>query len=210
MWRRNQNAARLVGPAVTVYSERGLAGAARAERRALPTRVSSDRQLRLLPQILMNCGSFQSIPNTFVEIMKRSAENLNEACLVGWAVSVGSERGLVGESGVAAPALPPQSKTRWLQPALPWADDMMCRGLAVANSVRFDGLRRVPVSSNQFQSLFGKLCRGEIKTQHVWRGGRSLLAASDGWQAKAVSSLPLCHRSPKHDGCRRCCLGQAT
>jgi hypothetical protein len=56
---RNQNAARLAGPAVTVYSERGLAGAARAERRALPTQVPSDRQLRLLPLILMNCGSFQ-------------------------------------------------------------------------------------------------------------------------------------------------------
>jgi len=63
MRRRNQNAACLTGWAVSVGSERGLAGAARAERRALPTRVSSDRQLRLLPLILMNCGSFQSIPN---------------------------------------------------------------------------------------------------------------------------------------------------
>ena len=34
--------------------------------------------------------------------MKRSAENLNEARLAGWAVSVGCERGLAGESGVAS------------------------------------------------------------------------------------------------------------
>jgi len=70
---------------------------------------------------------------------------------VGWTAFVGSERWLAGESGVVAPALPPQSKTRWLQPALPWAGDMMRRGLAAANSLRFDGLRRVPVNSNQFQ-----------------------------------------------------------
>ena len=89
--------------------------------------------------------------------MKRSAENLNEACLAGWAVSVGSERGLAGESGVAAPALPPQSKTRWLQPVLPWEGDTMRRGLAAANSLRFDELRRVPVNSNQFQSFLKKL-----------------------------------------------------
>jgi len=226
------------------------------------------------------------------------SRNQNAACLAGWAVSVGNERGLAGESGVAAPALPPQSKTRWLQPVLPWADDTMCRGLATANSLRFDGLRRFPVSSNQFQSLLKKLCGVEIKTQHVWRGGRSLLAvsvgwqakavvlayghqppqsktrwlqpvlpwegdtmyrglatansmrfdelrrfpvssnqfqsilkklcgaeiktqhvwrggqllstASAGWQAKAVSPLALCHRSPRHAGCSRCCLGQAT
>ena len=89
--------------------------------------------------------------------MKRSAANLNEACLAGWTVFVGSERGLAGESGVAAPALPPQSKTRWLQPVLPWAGDTMCRGLATANSLRFDELRWFPVSSNQFQLLFGEL-----------------------------------------------------
>ena len=53
----------------------------------------------------MGSGDFQSIPinsNDFLGIMKRSAENLNEACLAGWTVSVGSERGLAGESGVAS------------------------------------------------------------------------------------------------------------
>ena len=79
--------------------------------------------------------------------------NQNAARLAGWAVSVGSERGLAGESGVAAPALPPQSKTRWLQPVLPWEGDMMCRGLAAINSMGFDELRRFPVISNQFQSI---------------------------------------------------------
>jgi len=59
MWRRNQNAACLAGWTVSVYSERGLAGAARAERRALPTQVPSHSQLRLQPLISMNCGSFQ-------------------------------------------------------------------------------------------------------------------------------------------------------
>jgi hypothetical protein len=73
----------------------------------------------------INSNQFQSL---LKRIMKRSAENLNEACLAGWTASVGSERGLAGESGVAAPALPPQSKTRWLQPVLPWAEDTMCRG----------------------------------------------------------------------------------
>ena len=140
--------------------------------------------------------------------MRRGAEKLNKERLAGWTVSVGSERGLAGESGVAAPALPPQSKTRWLQPASPWEGDTMYRGLATANSMRFDELRRFPVNSNQFQSILKKLCGAEIKTQHVWRGGRSLLAASDGWQAKAVSPLPLCHRSPKHAGCSRRCLGR--
>ena len=32
--------------------------------------------------------------------------------------AVGAEAMVAGESGVAAPALPPQSKTRWLQPSL--------------------------------------------------------------------------------------------
>jgi len=39
---------------------------------------------------------------------------------------------------VSPPALrdlPPQSKTRWLQAVLPWEGDMMCRGLAAANSM---------------------------------------------------------------------------
>ena len=67
--------------------------------------------------------------------MRRGTEKLNRGRLAGWAVSVGSERGLAGESGVVAPALPPQSKTRWLQAVLPWAGDMMCRGLAAANSM---------------------------------------------------------------------------
>jgi hypothetical protein len=133
MRRRNQNAACLTGWAVSVGSERWLAGAARAERRALPTQVPSHSQLRLLPLILMNCGSFQSIPNTFQEIMWR--RNQNAARLAGWAVSVGCERWLAGESGVVAPALPPQSKTRGLQAVLPWAEDTMCRGLATANSM---------------------------------------------------------------------------
>ena len=71
-------------------------------------------------------------------------------------------RSLLGASvgwqakAVSPPALrdlPPQSKTRWLQPVSPWEDDTMCRGLATANSLRFDGLRWVPVSSNQFQSI---------------------------------------------------------
>ena len=91
----------------------------------------------------------------FEKIMRR--RNQNAACLTGWAVSVGSEPGLAGESGVDAPALPPQSKTRWLQPVLPWEDDMMCPVLAAANSLRFDELRWVPVNSNQFQTLLGKL-----------------------------------------------------
>ena len=95
----------------------------------------------------------------FEKIMRR--RNQNAACLTGWAVSVGSASGLAGESGVAAPALPPQSKTRWLQPVLPWAGDTMRRGVATANSLRFDELRWVPVSSNQFQTIpitfWGKL-----------------------------------------------------
>jgi hypothetical protein len=89
--------------------------------------------------------------------MRRGTEKLNRGRLAGWAVTVGSERWLAGESGVAAPALPPQSKTRWLQAVLPWEGDTMCRGLATANSVRFDELRRVPVNSNQFQSFLKKL-----------------------------------------------------
>jgi len=93
MRRRNQNAACLTGWAVSVGSERGLAGAARAERRALPTRVSSDRQLRLLPLILMNCGSFQSIPNTFLKIMRRSAENLSAGLVAVWVAFSGHEAG---------------------------------------------------------------------------------------------------------------------
>ena len=53
------NEACLAGWTLSVGSERGLAGAARAERRALPTRVSSDRQLQLPPLIPMNYGFFQ-------------------------------------------------------------------------------------------------------------------------------------------------------
>jgi len=85
--------------------------------------------------------------------MRRATEKLNKERLAGWTVSVGSERGLAGESGVAAPALPPQSKTRWLQPASPWAGDTMCRGLAAINAMGFDELRRFPMISNQFQSI---------------------------------------------------------
>jgi len=46
-----------------------------------------------------NFNDFQSIPIIFWGIMKRSAENLNGARLTGWAVFVGSERWLAGESG---------------------------------------------------------------------------------------------------------------
>jgi len=86
--------------------------------------------------------------------MRRGTEKLNKERLAGWTVSVGSERWLAGESGVAARALPPQSKTRWLQPVLPWAGDMMCRGTGNGKLHGFDELRRFPVISNQFQSLF--------------------------------------------------------
>ena len=76
--------------------------------------------------------------------MRRGAEKLNRGRLAGWTAFVGSERGLAGESGVVAPALPPQSKTRWLQSVLPWEGDMMCRGLAAASSMGlmdYGGLR---------------------------------------------------------------------
>jgi hypothetical protein len=57
----NQNGARLAGRAASAHSMRGLAGAARAERRALPAWLPSDNstQLRRFPVI---SNDFQSIP----------------------------------------------------------------------------------------------------------------------------------------------------
>jgi len=98
---------------------------------------------------------FPTISNQFQSLFKKNmrSRNQNAARLAGWVVSVGSERRLAGESGVAARALPPQSKIRRLQPVLPWEGDTMCRGLAAANSMGFDELRWFPVNSNQFQSI---------------------------------------------------------
>jgi len=114
---------------------------------------------------------------TFEKIMRRGTEKLNRGRSAGWTVFVGSERGLAGESGVVAPALLPQSKTRWLQPVLPWAGDTMCRGLAAANSLRFDELRIFPINSNQFQSLFGEI---------MWRRNQNV-ACLAGWAVSVYS-----------------------
>jgi len=127
MRRRNQNAACLAGWTASVYSERGLAGAARAERRALPTQVPSGRQLRLPPLILMNYSGFQWFPINSKHFFK----NYEEA----------------------------KSK----------------------------------------RSTFGGV--GGLCWQCVWVGRRKRCR---------LPPCGICHRSPKHAGCSRCCLGQAT
>ena len=91
---------------------------------------------------------------TFWGIMKRSAAILNEACLAGWAVFVGSERGLAGESGVASR---PAGSATAVQNTLVAGGVALGRrhdvsGAGSGKLHGFDGLRRFPVSSNQFQT----------------------------------------------------------
>ena len=70
--------------------------------------------------------------------------------------AVEPEAGVAGESGVAAPALPPQSKTRWLQPTPGGAVAGMaaiCRGMPAENTMIFGDFQSIPINSNQFQSI---------------------------------------------------------
>jgi len=159
------------------------------------TKAMGFDELRRFPVI---SNQFQSIPITFQKNMKRSAANLNEACLAGWTASVGSERGLAGESGVAARALPPQSKTCWLQPASPWAGDMMCRGLAAINAMGFDELRWFPVISNQFQSIpiifWGIMKRSAANLNEACLAGWAVFVGSE--RRLAGESGGTCVRPP--------------
>jgi len=73
--------------------------------------------------------------------------------------AVGAEAMVAGESGVAAPALPPQSKTRWLQPS-PWDGhgrrSLYAGGYQLYGRHRTGNERQMPwftVNSNDFQSI---------------------------------------------------------
>ena len=105
--------------------------------------------------------------------------------------AVGPEARVAYESGVAASALPPQSKTRWLQ-SPPWDAPARRSPCAKEASGWPSGLRcqRIPINSNRFQS-FPIISNHFLKMKE--RSGRVgwLNGAGAGWKRQRVCRLPV-------------------